>query len=72
MADRRSGTAELHGAEGLAHGMALGDGVLMFCGTLGAIGGVRGSAGFSGRLEDPATGRFLSLEYAVEALPVTM
>ncbi len=52
-----------------------GDGALpavtvMFCGTLGAKGGVRPASRFEMELEDPVLGRKLSWGYDVEALPV--
>ncbi len=42
----------------------------MFCGTLGAKGGVRPASRFEMELEDPVLGRRLSHGYDVEALPV--
>jgi hypothetical protein len=45
-------------------------GTLMLCGTLGAIGGVRPAPRFRMRLADPATGRALTHDYAVDRLPV--
>lgn len=45
-------------------------GSLMFCGTLGAIGGVRPSDAFEMELSDPVLGRSLRAGYTVEALPV--
>jgi len=51
-------------------GFRLGDGVLMFCGTLGAIGGVRPASPFSGSIEDPASGRRIELAYRTSTLPV--
>lgn len=45
-------------------------GSLMFCGTLGAIGGVRPAAKFEMELQDPVLGRSLKAGYTVEALPV--
>jgi hypothetical protein len=52
-----------------------GDGALpaatvMFCGTLGAKGGVRPASRFEMELEDPVLGRRLTYAYDVEALPV--
>jgi hypothetical protein len=52
-----------------------GDGALpaatvMFCGTLGAKGGVRPSSRFEMELEDPVLGRKLVCGYDIEALPV--
>ena len=45
-------------------------GSLMFCGTLGAIGGVRPGSRFEMELEDPVLNRKLSHAYDIEALPV--
>jgi hypothetical protein len=45
-------------------------GTVMFCGTLGAIGGIRPSTQFTAILEDPILGRKLSCEYNFDALPV--
>ena len=45
-------------------------GHLMFCGTLGALGGVRPAARFDMMLEDPVLQRSLQWGYAVEVLPV--
>ncbi len=45
-------------------------GSLMFCGTLGAIGGVRPGSRFEMELADPVLGRELSHAYDIEALPV--
>jgi hypothetical protein len=42
----------------------------MFCGTLAAIGGIRGAARFRIELEDPVRKRKLSHEYAIKVLPV--
>lgn len=52
-----------------------GDGALpaatvMFCGTLGAKGGVRPASRFEMELEDPVLCRKLSCGYDIEALPV--
>jgi hypothetical protein len=52
------------GAAGLAAS------TVMFCGTLGAIGGVRPGSRFEMELEDPVLGRRLTHGYDVEALPV--
>lgn len=46
------------------------EGFLMFCGTFAAIGGIRPSKRFEGELEDPRTGRRISLGYDIEELPV--
>jgi hypothetical protein len=45
-------------------------GTVMFCGTLGAIGGIRPAAQFAALLEDPVLGRELTCEYQIDALPV--
>lgn len=45
-------------------------GVVMFCGTLPAIGGIRPSSRFDMEIEDPVLGRKLAHGYTVEALPV--
>jgi hypothetical protein len=42
----------------------------MFCGTLGAIGGVRPAGRFEMELEDPVLGRRLQHAYDIEVLPV--
>jgi hypothetical protein len=42
----------------------------MFCGTLGAIGGIRPSLRFAMRLHDPVLGRTIEHAYAMEVLPV--
>lgn len=54
----------------MARGPALPPGSAMFCGTLGAIGGVRPSARFVMELHDPVLGRTLRHAYAVQTLPV--
>lgn len=41
---------------------------VLLCGTLPALGGIRPSSRFRGELHDPAAGRSLSLEYAIETL----
>jgi biotin operon repressor len=46
------------------------EGVLMFCGTFAAIGGIRPAPRFEGELEDPRTGRRITLAYDIEELPV--
>jgi hypothetical protein len=51
-----------------AGGIAAGS--LMFCGTLGAIGGVRPAARFDMMLEDPVLQRSLQWGYSIEVLPV--
>ena len=45
-------------------------GTLMFCGTLGAKGGVRPASRFEMEIEDPVLGRKLAHGYDIEALPV--
>lgn len=45
-------------------------GTLMFCGTLGAIDGVRPASRFEMELEDPVLGRKLAHGYDIEVLPV--
>jgi hypothetical protein len=42
----------------------------MFCGTLGAIGGIRPASHFEMELEDPVLGRTLRHAYAINVLPV--
>ncbi len=54
----------------LARGPALPPGSAMFCGTLGAIGGIRPSARFAMELHDPVLGRTLRHAYDVHPLPV--
>ncbi len=43
---------------------------VMFCGTLGAIGGVRPAGRFEMELDDPVLGRRLQHAYDIEALPI--
>ncbi|WP_035722232.1 DUF2848 domain-containing protein [Bradyrhizobium sp. ARR65] len=45
-------------------------GTLMFCGTPGAIGGIRPAARFEMELQDPVLKRSLTHSYEIEALPV--
>ena len=45
-------------------------GTVMFCGTLGAIGGIRPSTQFTAILEDPVLDRKTTCEYDIDALPV--
>jgi hypothetical protein len=52
------------------HGSTLTPGTVMFCGTLGAIGGIRPASRFEMELEDPVLGRTLRHAYAVDVLPV--
>jgi hypothetical protein len=49
---------------------SLPDGTLMFCGTLAAHGGVRGSEYFDFELEDPVKARKIHHRYRVRSLPV--
>lgn len=49
---------------------ALRPGAAMFCGTVGAIGGIRPAARFEMELVDPVRGRTLSHGYNIVALPV--
>ena len=51
-------------------GPELPPGSLLFCGTLGAIGGIRPAARFEMELEDPVLGRTLRHAYDIECLPV--
>jgi hypothetical protein len=45
-------------------------GTVMFCGTLGAIGGIRPSTQFTAILEDPVLNRKMTCKYDIDALPV--
>jgi hypothetical protein len=45
-------------------------GYAMFCGTLAALGGIRGGERFAMELEDPVLKRKISHEYRVRVLPV--
>ncbi|MCW5737158.1 MAG: DUF2848 domain-containing protein [Enhydrobacter sp.] len=45
-------------------------GVAMFCGTMGALGGIRPSPRFDMELEDPVLGRKLVHGYSVQSLPI--
>jgi len=45
-------------------------GTIMFCGTLGAIGGIRPASQFTALLEDPVLGREMMCEYDIDILPV--
>ncbi len=49
---------------------ALKAGAVMFCGTVGAKGGIRPATRFEMEIEDPVRGRTLSHAYDVVALPV--
>jgi hypothetical protein len=52
------------------YGSALAPGTVMFCGTLGAIGGIRPASRFEVELEDPVLNRTLKHAYDVDILPV--
>ncbi|MBS0536585.1 MAG: DUF2848 domain-containing protein [Proteobacteria bacterium] len=49
---------------------ALKDGVAMFCGTVGAIGGIRPASRFELEIEDPVLGRRIDHSYDIVALPI--
>ena len=49
---------------------ALPPGTIMFCGTLGAIGGIRPATRFEMMLEDPVLSRSMSHAYDIDVLPV--
>ena len=51
-------------------GPALPPGTLMFCGTLGAIGGIRPAERFAMELHDPVRGRSIRHAYDIRVLPV--
>jgi Protein of unknown function (DUF2848) len=51
-------------------GGALPSRTVMFCGTLGAIGGIRPAARFEMELEDPVRGRSMRHAYDIDVLPV--
>ena len=42
----------------------------MFCGTLGAIGGIRPASRFEMELHDPKLGRTITAAYDIETLAV--
>ena len=42
----------------------------MFCGTFGAIGGIRPAPWFEMEIEDPVLGRRLRHRYKIEVLPI--
>jgi hypothetical protein len=52
------------------YGSALLPDTVMYCGTLGAIGGIRPATRFEMELEDPVLGRTLKSAYDINALPV--
>ena len=54
----------------LIEGAGMVDGDAMLCGTLSAIGGVRPAGAYRMALEDPVAGRRITLDYAVDDLPV--
>jgi hypothetical protein len=49
---------------------ALKAGAVMFCGTVGAIGGIRPASRFEMEIEDPVLGRRIRHDYEVVTLPV--
>ena len=54
----------------LADNGQLAPGTLMFCGTLGAIGGIRPASRFEMELEDPVLGRRMRHAYDIDCLPI--
>lgn len=46
------------------------EGTMMFCGTFATIGGIRPAPRFEAEIEDPRTGRRISLSYDIQELPV--
>jgi len=52
------------------YGKALASGTIMFCGTLGAKGGIRPASRFDMELDDPVLKRRLTHAYDVIDLPV--
>jgi hypothetical protein len=52
------------------YGKALGTGTIMFCGTLGAKGGIRPASRFEMELDDPVLGRRMTHAYDIVDLPV--
>jgi len=52
------------------YGSGLARGTVMYCGTLGAIGGIRPATRFEMELEDPVLGRTLKHAYDIKTLPV--
>jgi hypothetical protein len=52
------------------YGKALGADTIMFCGTLGAKGGIRPASRFEMELDDPALGRRMTHAYDIVDLPV--
>ena len=53
-----------------ANAETLHPGTLMFCGTPGAIGGIRPASRFEMELHDPVLKRSLNYAYDIEVLPV--
>ncbi|WP_445504669.1 DUF2848 domain-containing protein [Microvirga sp. G4-2] len=51
-------------------GLEIAPGTVMYCGTLGAIGGIRPGTRFEMELEDPVLGRTMRHAYDIELLPV--
>lgn len=51
-------------------GSALKPGAVMFCGTVGAIGGIRPASRFEMEIDDPVLGRSIRHDYEIVALPV--
>ncbi len=51
---------------------ALPVGTVMFCGAIGAIGGIRPAPRFEMELEDPVLARTLRHAYDVRALPIVV
>ncbi len=51
-------------------GTSLKAGTVMFCGTVGAIGGIRPATRFEMELHDPVLGRTMTHAYDIVALPV--
>ncbi|HEU5017610.1 MAG TPA: DUF2848 domain-containing protein [Pseudolabrys sp.] len=51
-------------------GARLSPGAVMFCGTVGAIGGIRPASRFEMELEDPVLNRKMAHAYDIVALPV--
>jgi Protein of unknown function (DUF2848) len=52
------------------YGSALASNTVMYCGTFGAIGGIRPASRFEMELEDPILGRTLKHAYDISVLPV--
>jgi hypothetical protein len=52
------------------HGASLSQGTVMFCGTLGAIGGIRPASRFEVEITDPVLDRSLRHAYDIDILPV--